>query len=89
MIHSYLQYLDEHGSLVGRLCESGARALVVFCDRSKVGLKAEERGGLEACSSVTLIDVADSGHMVMFDQPERTAQVILELVGVTAGHPAP
>jgi carboxypeptidase C (cathepsin A) len=35
------------------------------------------------------VRVADSGHMVMFDQPERTAQVILELVGVTAGHPAP
>ena len=80
MIRSYFEYLDRHGSLVSRLCDSGARAVVVFCDRSKVGLSREERSGLEACPNVTLVDVADSGHMVMTDQPTRTAELILELV---------
>jgi pimeloyl-ACP methyl ester carboxylesterase len=85
MVRSYFQYLDRHGSLVPRLCESGARALVVFCDRSKVGLTDEERSGLEACPNVTMVAVADSGHMVMSDQPARTAELILELVSADAG----
>jgi pimeloyl-ACP methyl ester carboxylesterase len=79
MVHSYLAHLDEHGSLVPRLCRSGATAVAVFCDRSDVGLTDEERAGLQACPTVTLIDVADSGHMVMTDQPARTAQIIVEL----------
>jgi pimeloyl-ACP methyl ester carboxylesterase len=54
-------------------------------DRSKIGLTDEERRGLEACPNVTLVDVADSGHMVMMDQPARTAELILELVSADAG----
>ena len=80
MVRSYFEYLDKHDSLVKRLCESRARALVVFCDRSKVGLTDEERSGLEACPTTKLIDVVDSGHMVMTDQPGRTAEIIRELV---------
>jgi len=80
MVRSYFESLDRHGSLVRRLCESGARALVVFCDRSEVGLKDEERRDLEVCPTVELIDVANSGHMVMMNQPGRTAEIILELV---------
>jgi pimeloyl-ACP methyl ester carboxylesterase len=80
MVHSYFEYLDHHDSLVRRLCESGARALVVFCDRSKIGLTDEERSGLESCPTTKLIDVADSGHMVMTDQPGRTAEIIRDLV---------
>jgi pimeloyl-ACP methyl ester carboxylesterase len=85
-VRSYFEYLDQHGSLVQRLCDSGVRALVVFCDRSKVGLTDEERSRLEACLNVTLVDVPDSGHMVMTDQPARTAELILELVSTGAGH---
>lgn len=85
MVRSYFEYLDQHGSLVPRLCESGVRALVVFCDRSKIGLTDEERRGLEACPNVTLVDVSDSGHMVMTDQPAQTAELILELVSAD-GH---
>jgi pimeloyl-ACP methyl ester carboxylesterase len=85
MVRSYFEYLNQHGSLVQRLCDSGARALVVFCDRSKVGLTGEERSGLEACPNVTLVDVPDSGHMVMTDQPARTVELILELLSADAG----
>jgi pimeloyl-ACP methyl ester carboxylesterase len=79
-VRSYFQYLDQHGSLVSRLCESGVRALVVFCGQSKIGLTGEERSGLQACPNVTLVDVPDSGHMVMTDQPARTAELMLSLV---------
>jgi pimeloyl-ACP methyl ester carboxylesterase len=86
IVRSYFEYLDQHGSLVARLCDSGVRATVVFCDRSKVGLTDEERSGLEACPNVTLVDVVDSGHMVMTDQPARTAELIVELVSADPGH---
>jgi pimeloyl-ACP methyl ester carboxylesterase len=62
------------------------RAIVVFGDRSKVGLTDEERSGLEACATVNLVDVSDSGHMLMIDQPARTAELILELVSADAEH---
>lgn len=80
IISSYIDYLDRHGSLVSRLCESGARATVVFCENSRVGLTADERARLEACPTVTLVDVADSGHTVMVDQPARTAELVRELL---------
>jgi pimeloyl-ACP methyl ester carboxylesterase len=85
LVRSYFEYLDHHGSLVARLCDSGVRAMVVFCDRSKIGLTEEERSGLEACPNVTMVDVLDSGHMVMIDQPTRTAELILGLVSENAG----
>ena len=80
LVGSYLAYLDRHGSVVGRLCDSEARATVVFCDRSEVGFTDEERAALDACPTTTVVDVADSGHMVMYDQPERTAELVKELV---------
>jgi pimeloyl-ACP methyl ester carboxylesterase len=64
---------------VDRLCGSGATSIVVFGDRSEVGLADDERRGLDACANATLVDVIDSGHMLMADQPARTAELILEL----------
>lgn len=84
-VRAYFAYLDRHGSLVQRLCGSGARALVVFGDRSDIGLADEERRGLEACPDVTMVSLADAAHFVMIDQPARTAELILELLSVDAG----
>ncbi|MEK6229588.1 MAG: alpha/beta hydrolase [Actinomycetota bacterium] len=84
-VRSYFEYLDHHGSLVPRLCDSGVRALAVFGDRSKIGLSDEERRGLEACPDVTMVTVPGAGHFVMTDQPARTAELILELVSADAG----
>ena len=84
LVHDYFAYLDRHGSVVARLCESGASAIVVFGDDSEVGLTDAERAGLEACPSVTLVDVAESGHMLMIDQPARTAELVLALFAAGA-----
>lgn len=83
-VHSYLEYLDLHGSVASRLCASGARTTIVYCDESKVGLSDQERRELEACPNVDLVEVADSGHMVMAAQPTRTAELIVELVSAEA-----
>ncbi|MFJ4091669.1 alpha/beta fold hydrolase [Kitasatospora sp. NPDC089913] len=79
-IAEYFAYLDRHGNLVPRLCESGARAWVVRGDRDEVGLTDTERAALEACPSATLVEVPDSGHMVMVEQPEAVARLVADVV---------
>jgi pimeloyl-ACP methyl ester carboxylesterase len=79
-VHSYYEYLDAHGSLVPRLCQSGVKALVVFGDNDEIGLTNDERSGLEACADVTLVTVADATHALIIEQPARIAELILELV---------
>jgi pimeloyl-ACP methyl ester carboxylesterase len=79
IVRGYYQYLDAHGSLVPRLCESGVKSYVVFGDNDEIGLTDEERAGLEACADVTLVTVADATHMLIIEQPARIAELILEL----------
>jgi pimeloyl-ACP methyl ester carboxylesterase len=79
-VRSYYEYLDAHGSLVPRLCQSGVKSYVVFGDNDEIGLTDEERSGLEACASVTLVTVSDATHGLIIEQPARIAELILELV---------
>ena len=79
-VRTYFEYLDAHGSLVPRLCQSGVTSYVVFGDNDEIGLTDEERSGLEACADVTLITVTDATHGLIIEQPARIAELILELV---------
>jgi pimeloyl-ACP methyl ester carboxylesterase len=76
----YLEYLDRHGSLVSRLCDSGARAWVVFGENDDVGLSEEERRELEACARTTLVTIPGAGHFTMIQEPRQIAEVILKTV---------
>jgi pimeloyl-ACP methyl ester carboxylesterase len=87
-VHVYFEYLDRHGALVPRLCGSGAKALVLFGDRSDVGLSDEEQRGLEACPDVTFVRVSDSGHFIASDRPARTAELLLDFLGPRATPPS-
>ena len=82
----YLEYLDRHGSLVGRLCASGVRSWVVFGERDDIGLRDDERRGLEACGDVTLVTIPDTGHFALNDKPTRVAEIVLEAVSSTIAH---
>jgi pimeloyl-ACP methyl ester carboxylesterase len=84
MLPPYFAYLTRHGSVVERLCRSGVRAWVVRGDRDEVGLTDIERRGLDACPTVTMVEVPDAGHMVMVDQPSRVARLILDVAGVAS-----
>lgn len=85
MLPPYFAYLARHGSLVERLCRTGVRAWVVRGDRDEVGLTEDERRGLEACPTVSMVQVPDAGHMVMVEQPSHVAAVILNVLpGSTA-----
>lgn len=78
-LRPYLEYLDRHGSLVSRLCDAGVKAWVVFGERDDVGLKDEERQGLQECDLVTLVTVAGAGRFTMNQEPARIADVIVEM----------
>jgi pimeloyl-ACP methyl ester carboxylesterase len=75
---SYFAYLESHGSVAPRLCESGARAWVVFGENDDVGLTDAERRVLEECATVTLIEIPGAGHMTLNQVPDRIAEIVLE-----------
>ncbi|MBK5333843.1 MAG: alpha/beta hydrolase [Ilumatobacteraceae bacterium] len=80
IVPQYFDYLGRDQSLVDRLCRSGSKVWVAFGDHEEVGLADDERRGLEACPSVTLVSALDSTHFVMLDQPARCAEIILEAI---------
>jgi pimeloyl-ACP methyl ester carboxylesterase len=78
MIRKYFDHLDRHGSLVARLAGSGVPAWVVYGEHDEIGLTDAERAGLEAAENVTLVTVPGATHMLMTDQPEKTADIVLD-----------
>ena len=82
--HCYLEYLDRHGSLVSRLCDTGARAWVVFGERDDIGLADDERRALEECPHVAVVTIPDTGHFTLNEQPGRIAELIVEMVSADA-----
>jgi len=83
LCRSYFDYLDRHGSVVSRLCDTGARAWVVFGDHKEVGLQDAERTALEACSTVTLQTIPDATHMMFLEHPARIAELVAEALAVS------
>ncbi len=76
----YLEYLDRHGSLAGRLCKSSVRAWVVFGEHDEIGLTDDERDVLEDCPSVTVVTIADAGHFTLNQKPSEVAEILLAAV---------
>ena len=80
-VRSYYEYLDRHGSLVARLCDSGVKAVVAFGDDDEIGLTDEERRGLEASPNVSLVTITGATHFMVVEQPALIAELIGELAG--------
>lgn len=80
----YLDYLDRHGSLVSRLCESAVPAWVVFGQHDDIGLTEPERRGLEECTTVSIVTIPEAGHFALNQQPGRVAELVLEATSNTA-----
>ena len=78
--HLYLTYLDHHGSLARRFCDSGTRAWVVFGERDDVGITNDERDLLESTPNVTLIEIPDAGHFTLNQEPGKIAALVIEAV---------
>jgi pimeloyl-ACP methyl ester carboxylesterase len=76
-IRRYFEYLNAQSSLVTRLCASGVKAWVIFGGAKDTGLKDEERRGLEACPTTSLIDWPDVGHNTL-GETAAVADVIVQ-----------
>jgi pimeloyl-ACP methyl ester carboxylesterase len=88
-VRSYLAYLDRHGSVASRLCQSDVTAWLVFGDRDDVGVTDAERGLLAKCPRIHLVTIAGAGHMTPTEVPERVAELIVEALGhIEYGHPS-
>jgi pimeloyl-ACP methyl ester carboxylesterase len=83
---SYLEYLDHHGSLAPRLCDSGVRSWVVFGDRDDIGLTENERAALEECPHVTMVMISDAGHFTLNEKPGQIADIVLDAVASKTPH---
>jgi len=77
---AYLEYLDRHGSLAHRLCESGVRAVLVFGEEDEIGLTDDERDVLDQCPSVDVVTIADAGHFTLNQKPGEIADILLDAV---------
>jgi pimeloyl-ACP methyl ester carboxylesterase len=75
---AYLEYLDRHGSLARRLCDSGVRAWVVFGEHDDIGLTDDERDLLEKCPSVTLTTISEAGHFTLNEKPGEIAEILVD-----------
>jgi pimeloyl-ACP methyl ester carboxylesterase len=81
--HLYLSYLDRHGSLAQRFCDSGTRAWVVFGERDDVGIADDERDLLESTPHVNLVEITDAGHFTLNQKPSEIAALVIEAVEST------
>jgi len=76
----YLEYLDRHGSLAPRLCDSGVPAWVVFGEHDDIGLTDPEPETLEACPDVTMVTISDAGHFTLNQKPGQIAELVINAV---------
>jgi pimeloyl-ACP methyl ester carboxylesterase len=76
----YLDYLDRHGSLAKRFCDSAPQAWVLYGERDDVRLAAEERALLEAAPGIKLVEIADPGHFTLNQKPDEIADIVLQVV---------
>jgi pimeloyl-ACP methyl ester carboxylesterase len=77
-LRRYFEYLDRHGTVARRLCDSGVRAWFVVGDRDDVGITDDERRVLEECPHVTIVAIPDAGHFTLNEKPGRIAELVLE-----------
>lgn len=88
LVRDYYRYLDQHGSLVTRLCDSGVKAVVAFGDDDEIGLTDEERRGLEAAPNVSLVTITEATHFMIVEQPAQIAELILEVAAMAPANAA-
>jgi pimeloyl-ACP methyl ester carboxylesterase len=75
-IRLYLKYLDRHGSTAWRLCQSGARAWVVYGEQDQVGITDAERTILDDCPATSVKTIAGTGHFIPNMRPDVVANLI-------------
>jgi len=77
-IHCYLRYLDRHGSVAPRLCESGVPAWVVHGERGDGGMTQQEQHLLQACPWTRVITIPGASFFTLNEEPELVAGLVVQ-----------
>jgi pimeloyl-ACP methyl ester carboxylesterase len=83
------QYLDRHGSVAPRLCDSGVRAWVIVGENDDVGLTGDARDELESCPQVTLETIPGTGDFTLNTHRGRISALINEAISAAEKAPTP
>jgi pimeloyl-ACP methyl ester carboxylesterase len=79
-LHRYLAYLDRHGSVAPRLCESGVRAWILYGAKDDVTITTDERHTLDACGTVTVQTLPDTSHFIANERPAEVAALVRQIL---------
>ncbi len=88
-IHAYLRYLDKHGSVATRLCESGVPAWVVHGERGDGGISDDERRVFDACPQVSVVTIPGASYYPPVEEPALVAKLITEALDRVDGSATP
>ncbi len=82
----YLAYLDRHGSLASRLGDAGVATRIVFGEHDDVGLADDERTTLAGYPNVTIVEIPNTGHFALNQEPGQIAELVLDALSSSAPH---
>ncbi|MEU4347727.1 alpha/beta hydrolase [Streptomyces sp. NPDC023838] len=77
-IHDYLRYLDRHGTVAPRLCQTGVPAWVVHGESGDGGMTDAERRTLKACPQVTVVTIPGPSFFTPNEEPALVAELVVE-----------
>ena len=78
-LHHYLTYLDQHGSVAGRLCAAAVPSWLLYGAKDDVTITPTERHTLESCG-VTVITLPNTRHFIANEQPTEVATLLHQVL---------
>jgi pimeloyl-ACP methyl ester carboxylesterase len=87
-MHSYLKYLDRHGSVAARLGTSEAPAWVVHGETGDGGMTEDERATLQAYAGIRLITIPGASFFTPNEEPALVAGLVLDALRAIRRSPA-
>lgn len=82
-IRSYLDYLDRHGSVAGRLGTSAVPAWVVHGESGDGGMTEEERRTLQAYAWIRVVTIPGPSFFTANEEPARVAGLVVDALRAT------
>jgi pimeloyl-ACP methyl ester carboxylesterase len=86
-IHSYLRYLDQHGSLARRLATAKVPTWVVHGQTGDGGMTDDERRTLQAYRWIQIVTIPGSSVFTPVEQPALVAGLVVEALQTAGSRP--
>ena len=86
-MHRYLHYLDQHGSVAGRLAAAGVPAWVVHGESGDGGITDDERRTLQAYPWIRIVTIPGNSFFTPNEEPALVAGLVVD--ALRAAEPSP